>query len=49
MGKQKRKEHQKPVKKSKWDRTCERCGNENFTPRKFYVCNYCGFYNGGKV
>lgn len=38
MGKQKKKEQQKPIKKSKYDRTCERCGNDNFVRKPVYVC-----------
>ena len=33
-------------KKSKWDRTCEICGNEVFSSRSFYKCPYCGWLNG---
>lgn len=46
MGKQKRKEHQKPVKKSKWERTCERCGNDSFSPMNVWKCPYCWWWNG---
>lgn len=46
MGKQKRKEHQTQIKKNKWDKTCERCGNESFVPgAKSWTCKYCGFRN----
>ena len=47
MGKQKKKEHQKPIKKSKWDRTCERCGEDNFVPyKKVWTCRFCNYRNG---
>lgn len=50
MGKQKRKEHQKPVKKSKWELTCEQCGEENFVPgRKIWTCKWCGYRNGVQI
>lgn len=45
MGKQKKKEPQKNTN-SKWTRTCERCGNDNFSRKPVYVCQYCGFQNG---
>ena len=47
MGKQKRKENQKPVKKSKWDRLCETCGEESYVPfKKVWTCRYCNRKNG---
>lgn len=47
MGKQKRKEHQKPVKKSKWERICERCGEDNYvTYKKIWTCRFCNYRNG---
>lgn len=46
MGKQKRKGHNVEPKKSKWDRTCERCGNENFSRKPVFKCKYCWFWNG---
>ncbi|WP_461810854.1 hypothetical protein [Faecalimonas sp.] len=36
----------KTVKRSKWIRTCERCGNETFTPKRIYTCPYCNWRNG---
>lgn len=48
MGEQKRKVNLKSVKKSKWERTCERCGNDNFVRKPVYICSYCGFQNGVK-
>lgn len=38
----------KVKKKSKWDRVCERCGNEVFSPKKIYRCPYCDWKNGLK-
>lgn len=46
MGKQKRKKSQKQQKVSKFIRTCERCGNENFSKKKIFQCEYCGWRNG---
>lgn len=49
MGKQKRKVHLKPIKKSKWDRTCERCGEDNFVPyKKIWTCRFCNYKNEGE-
>ena len=46
MGKQKTKQRQVVKKKSKWDRDCERCGNENFSRKPVFRCKYCGLING---
>lgn len=47
MGKQKLKEQQKITKVSKWERVCERCGEENFVPyKKIWVCRFCNYRNG---
>ena len=46
MGKQKRKGQNVEPKKSKWDRTCERCGNENFSRKPVFKCKYCNWVNG---
>lgn len=46
MGKQKRKGQNVEQKKSKWDRTCERCGNENFSRKPVFKCEYCMYWNG---
>lgn len=35
-------------KKSKWERTCEICGNEVFSRRSLYKCPYCEWKNGVK-
>lgn len=43
MGKRK-----KVKKKSKWNRVCERCGNEVFSSKKIYRCPYCDWKNGLK-
>lgn len=36
----------KKRKKSKYERTCERCGNEQFQRKEVYKCIYCGLVNG---
>lgn len=46
MGKQKRKVNLKPVKKSKWERTCERCGNEQVNRNRVFKCKFCKAWNG---
>ena len=46
MGKQIKKVHEVKKKKSKWERTCERCGNEMFSPRLIFKCRYCKWWNG---
>lgn len=46
MGKQKRKGQNVEPKKSKWDRTCERCGNENFSRKPVFKCKHCKAWNG---
>ena len=46
MGKKQRKKPQKRQKVSKFIRTCEQCGNENFSFKKIYECQWCGWKNG---
>ena len=46
MGKQQRKKPQKRQKVSKFIRTCERCGNENFSRSKVFRCEFCNKLNG---
>ena len=46
MGKQIKKVHNKPQKQNKWQRVCERCGNDQFSPKRVFRCNYCGLWNG---
>ena len=46
MGKQKKKEQQGYKKTSKWDRVCERCGNETFSRKPIFKCQYCNLVNG---
>ena len=46
MSKQQRKKPQKKQKVSKFQRTCERCGNENFSFQRIYKCQWCGWKNG---
>ena len=46
MGKQHRKKPQKREKVSKFIRTCERCGNENFSRSKVFRCEFCNKLNG---
>jgi hypothetical protein len=48
MGKQKKKKNQKIQKKSKFERTCERCGNDNFSFKPVFKCRFCGEVNGLK-
>lgn len=48
MGKQFKKAHLKKQKVNKWQKTCERCGNESYTPNKVFRCKYCGQVNGLK-
>lgn len=40
------KKNRKQKKISKFIRTCERCGNEQFSPKPVYKCKYCGLWNG---
>lgn len=35
-------------KKSIYDRTCERCGNDFFSKKRIYTCPYCLWTNGLK-
>lgn len=46
MGKQIKKASQKRQKVSKFQRICERCGNEVFSPKRVFRCRYCGWMNG---
>ncbi len=46
MGKQKKKKQQKREKVSKYMRTCERCGNDNFSFKPVFKCRFCGEVNG---
>ena len=46
MGKQKKKKAQVRTKTSKFERVCERCGNENFSFKPVYRCKYCNKLNG---
>ena len=46
MGKQKRKQHPKKQKVNKFERICERCGNENFSFKPIFKCRFCGEVNG---
>ena len=46
MGKQVRKQNQNHKKTGRWQRVCARCGNENYSPRKVFKCQYCGLMNG---
>ena len=46
MGKQKRKKNQVIEKKSKFEKICDRCGNENFSFKPVFKCKYCGEING---
>ena len=46
MGKQMKKVRQTHQKKNKWQRVCERCGNETFSPKKIFQCQFCGLKNG---
>lgn len=48
MGKQKRKKQQIRQKINKFERTCERCGNENFSFKPVFKCRFCGEVNGLK-
>lgn len=43
MGKQIKKARDK--KKNRYMRTCERCGNEVFSMRRVFYCNFCGQVN----
>lgn len=33
-------------KKSKYERTCIRCGNDVFSIKEIYKCPFCGMENG---
>lgn len=46
MGKQIKKQHKKKQKPNKWIRTCERCGNEQFSSNPVYKCKHCKAWNG---
>ena len=46
MGKQKRKGQNVEPKKSKWDKTCERCGNEQVKRERVFKCKFCKAWNG---
>lgn len=48
MSKQKRKQHQQRQKINKFQRTCERCGNENFSFSPVFKCRFCKKLNGGR-
>ena len=48
MGKQKRKKPQKREKISRFTKICERCGNENFSYKPIYRCQFCNKLNGVK-
>lgn len=43
MGKQRKKV--KKRKKSKYDRICERCGNEVFSFKRIFQCPFCELIN----
>ena len=45
MGKTKKK-NKKKQKVSKYERICERCGNENFSFKPIFKCKFCGEVNG---
>lgn len=44
MGKQIKKIH--PQKKNKYEKICERCGNEGITRKTVFRCMYCQWLNG---
>lgn len=46
MGKQIKKQNKKKQKANKWMCACERCGNEQFSPKPVFWCRYCKFDNG---
>ena len=46
MGKQIKKLRLNRQKPNKWERTCERCGNETFSPKRVFKCRFCGLVNG---
>lgn len=46
MGKQKKKKTQQKQKINKFERVCERCGNENFSKSRVFKCRFCGEVNG---
>lgn len=48
MGKQKKKQQHKKQKINKFERICERCGNENFSFKSVFKCRFCGEVNGLK-
>lgn len=45
MGKNKKKANGNK-KKSIYDRTCERCGNEVFLKKRVFTCPFCYYLNG---
>lgn len=46
MSKQIKKQNRKQKKISKFIRTCERCGNEQFSSKPVYKCKHCKAWNG---
>lgn len=46
MGKQIKKIRQERKKKSRYERLCERCGNESFSFGRVWKCPYCKLWNG---
>lgn len=46
MSKQIQKQDKKQKRISKFIRTCERCGNEQFSLSPVFWCRYCKFDNG---
>ena len=42
----KKKKQQIKKKVSKFDRICERCGNEIFSRNPIFKCRFCGEVNG---
>ena len=47
MGKKNKKKSNKQ-KVNKFERICERCGNENFSFKPVFRCRFCGEINGIK-
>ena len=45
MGKQNKKKHTKRIT-NKWERQCERCGNEGYCRKPGFNCRNCGYLNG---
>ena len=43
-----KKKDKKKIKKSKFDRICEICGNEQFSFSPVFKCRFCGETNGVK-